>query len=355
MKKLLLFLSATFLTLVSFAQGTLTGTITDVETGLPLEGASVFAQNTTMGTVSKKDGSYRLSLAKGGYELVVSYTGYESKRMNVEGSGDRTLDFGLKKEDKSMTEVVIQSSNEVPDGWEKYGTFFIDHFLGRTQNAKESRLENPTALKFFFYKRSNKLKVFASEPLKISNSALGYNLQYNLDSFVYYYKTDINSYRGNCLFLPMDGDAAQQATWKKAREKAYYGSRLHFTRAYYDSTLKQEGFTVDLLSETDATQFSRLTNPYDSSYYFFDDSTGNAELWFPRKVSISYLKARPEPAYLEQMGFPKNVPLQISYVELRDGILIKPNGYFTEQGSWVNEGYWSWKNIADQLPYDYNP
>ncbi|WP_165871549.1 carboxypeptidase-like regulatory domain-containing protein [Flaviaesturariibacter flavus] len=355
MKKLLLSLSATLLTLFSFAQGVISGTITDAETGQPLEGASVFAQNTTIGMVSKADGSYRLSLGKGGYELVVSYTGYESKRMNVEGSGDQTLNFALKKEDKSMAEVVIQVSNEVPDGWEKYGEFFLGHFLGKTENAKQTKLENPAALRFFFYKRSNKLKVFASEPLKISNAALGYNLQYNLDSFVYYYKTDINSYRGNCLFLPMEGDATQQAAWARARETAYLGSRLHFIRSYYDSTLKQDGFTVDMLSEGSATQFGRLTNPYDTSYYFFDDSTGNAELWFPRKVSVSYLKAKPEAGYLEQMGLPKNVPLQISYIELKDAILVKPNGYFTEQRSWVNEGYWSWKNLADQLPYDYNP
>jgi hypothetical protein len=50
-----------------------------------------------------------------------------------------------------------------------------------------------------------------------------------------------------------------------------------------------------------------------------------------------------------------NAKLQISYVDLSDGITIKPNGYFFDQKSWVNQGYWSWKNLADQLPYDYEP
>jgi hypothetical protein len=40
-------------------------------------------------------------------------------------------------------------------------------------------------------------------------------------------------------------------------------------------------------------------------------------------------------------------------VSLTDAILIMENGYFFEQNSWVNQGYWSWKNLADQLPYDY--
>ncbi|RYY38576.1 MAG: carboxypeptidase-like regulatory domain-containing protein [Chitinophagaceae bacterium] len=355
MKKLFFLHVALLFSFALSAQGLLSGSVTDAESKQPLPGASVFAQNTTVGTVSKPDGTYSLQLGKGGYELVISFTGYEAQRVNVEGNADRTLDIALKKEDKSLTEVVIQSNNEVADGWEKYGSFFLDHFIGRTANAKDTKLENPTALKFFYYKRTDKLKVFASEPLRITNNALGYTLQYALDSFVHYYKSGLNSYRGNCLFLPLEGDAAQQATWAKARQKTYAGSRLHFIRAYYDSTLKEEGFTVDLLSETSNTKFDRLTNPYDSAYYFSDDSTGNVELWFPRTVSISYVKARPEPSYLEQMNLPKNVPNQMSYVDLRDAILVKPNGFFTEQRSWVSQGYWSWKNLADLLPYDYNP
>ena len=355
MKKLFTLLASLLITVTTFAQGVLTGTITDADTKQPLEGASVFAQNTTIGTITKKDGTYRLSLLKGGYELVVSFTGYAAQRINIEANGEKTIDLALKKEDKSLSEVVIMSNNEVTDGWEKYGTFFLDHFLGKTDNAKQTTLENPQALKFFYYKRSDKLKIFATEPLKVANKALGYNLQYNLDSFVYYYKTDLNSYRGNCLFLPMEGDAPQQAKWASARRKAYNGSRLHFMRAYYDSSLKEEGFMVDMLSETSKTDFEKITNLYDTTYYVNNDSLGNVEVYFPRKISISY-KVKPDASYLQQMNLsPRNTPMQVTYVDLLDGIIIKPNGYFTEQGSWVNQGYWSWKNVADQLPYDYDP
>ncbi|GAA4345469.1 carboxypeptidase-like regulatory domain-containing protein [Flaviaesturariibacter amylovorans] len=354
MKKLSFLLLALLCATLSFAQGILTGTVTDADNGQPLEGASVFAQNTTVGTLSKNDGSYRLSLGKGGWELVVSYTGYVSEKINVDPTGDLVRNIALKKEDKSLTEVVIQSTNEVADGLAKYGDFFLAHFLGKTANAAQTKLENPGALRFFYYKRSDKLKVFASEPLRISNNALGYQLQYNLDSFVYYYKTDVNSYRGSCLFMPMDGDATQKAAWETARDAAYRGSRLHFLRAYYDSALKQEGFVVNISLKSNPSQFGMLSNPYDTSYYY-TDSAGNVELWFPRKASISYMKAKPEPAYIEEAKLPKDFPAQVTYVDLLDGILIRPNGYFTDQGSWVSQGYWSWKNLADQLPYDYEP
>lgn len=344
-----------FISAIVFSQSTVTGKITDAETKLPLEGASVFAQNTTKGTVTDKEGNYRLYLDKGGYELIVSFTGYVSRTINFEAVSDREFNLELQKADNSMSEIVIRSSNEVTDGWEKYGKFFIDHFIGRTPFADSCTLVNPEVLKFFYYKKNDRLKVLASEPLQVKNNALGYTMRYELDSFVHSYKTEINSYRGYCLYTDMEGTPEQKAEWKQAREQAYYGSRLHFIRSYYDSTLKQSGFTVDILSKNSTTKFDRLANPYDSSYYFFNDTTSDAELWFPGKVSITYSKKAPEKEYLQQYGLPLDVKTQISYVDLLDAILIKPNGYFVDQRNWINQGYWSWKNLADLLPYDYEP
>ena len=356
MKKQVLLTASLFVVLAAtFAQNAVSGLVVDADTKQPLEGASVFAQNTTLGSITKADGSFKLLLNKGGYEIVISFTGYTSQRTNVEGSENKVLDIQLKKEDNSLSEVVIKSSNEVLDGWEKYGAFFIDHFIGATPVADSCVLQNPEALKFYYFKRSDKLKVLATEPLRINNKALGYTMQYALDSFIYYYKTDINSYRGNCFYTQAEGTEEQQKSWKEARKKIYYGSRLHFMRSYYDSSLKNDGFTVDMLSSTDKNKFNRIVNPYDTLYYVMNDSTADAELWFDTKVSITYNKQKPEKEYLAQMGLPLKVPAQISYVTLSDAILIKPNGYFIDQRSWINEGYWSWKNLADQLPYDYEP
>lgn len=355
MKKHMLFIAAFFITLTSFAQYQLSGHVVDAETAAPLEGASVFAQNTTLGTITAKDGSFTLPLSKGGYELVVTYTGYKKVQQNIQAGNNDSITIRLAKEDQSMGEVVITSSNEVADGWQKYGTFFTEHFIGTTPFSDSCAIQNPDVLHFYFYKRSNKLKVLATEPLQISNKALGYQLNYTLDSFVYYYKTDINSYRGQCLFRPLQGTAEEEAAWSQNRLAAYNGSRLHFLRAYYDSTLQQEGFTVDLLSSTDTKKFNRLTNPYDTTYYLADDSTADVELWLPVKASITYIKKTPDTRYLKQYGLPLDVGVQISYVSLLEPILIKQNGFFLEQRSWINQGYWSWKNLADALPYDYEP
>jgi hypothetical protein len=254
-----------------------------------------------------------------------------------------------------MSEVVIKTSNEVTNGWEKYGDFFIKNFIGSTPNAAQTVLLNPEVLKFYYYKRSNKLKVLATDAIQVANKALGYNLHYQLDSFVYYYNTDINSYRGYCLYSEMDGNDSLKKTWTVARSKTYYGSKLHFMRSYYDSTLLDDGWQIDMLEENNDQKFAKIADPYDTLYYGGLDSTQEIEIWYPRKVSVTYTKKKPEPEYLKKFGLPKNVGTQISYIDLKDGIAIKENGYYYDQKDWVNQGYWSWKNLADQLPYDYIP
>lgn len=355
MKKPILLSGFLFFVIAATAQFTISGKVIDADTKEALPSASVFAQNTTRGTTTDNEGRFSLYLDKGGYELVISFTGYVSKSITVQKEEAEPLVVELTKADNSMSEVIIKSSNEVPDGLEKYGRFFLKHFIGATPFADSCTLLNPQALKFLYYKKSDRLKILAAEPLQIENRSLGYNLRYELDSFVYHFKTDINRYRGLCLYTEMEGSAEEKAIWKKNRQEAYKGSRLHFLRSYYDSSLKREGFTVDILSNKGGSRFSRLANPYDTAYYFYSDSTGDAELYFPLTASIGYSKKIPEKEYLEQFKLPADVKVQYSYVDLLDGIIIKPNGYFFDQRSWINQGYWSWKNIADQLPYDYEP
>ena len=337
------------------AQFTINGVVLDSASREPLYGASVFAQNTTLGTATNKQGEFSLSLKAGGYDLIVSFTGYQTQQFRVQAGENPKMEILMVKEDKSMSEVVIRSSNEVADGWNKYGDFFIKNFIGATPNAKECVLLNPEVLKFYFSKKQNKLKVLAAEPLQISNKALGYNLNYQLDSFIYYYNTDINSYRGYCLYSEMEGTDSLKRIWSKNRVNAYYGSKLHFLRSYYDSTLNEEGYIISMLDENVATKFNIIKDPYDTGFYGALDSTLQVEIWFPRKLNVTYTRKKPEAEYLKKFNMPKNLVVQVSYIDFKDAIAIRENGYYYDQRDWVNQGYWSWKNLADQLPYDYIP
>jgi hypothetical protein len=299
-----------------------------------------------------------MRLSNGGYDLVISYTGYETRLIRISNGNKEndSMTVALKAEDKSMAEVVVAGSAEVADGWTKYGQFFMDYFIGTTPNSAECSIENKDVVKFYFYKKRNKLKVKAKENIIVLNNALGYRIKYQLDSFVYDYNTNISSYTGYPLFEEL-GDSAtaeQRAIWKKNRFRSYIGSRLHFMRSWYDSTLTDEGFQIELLDSADNTQSTSLEDPYDSRYYSVD--SGDVVINIRGRIRVNYKNQVPDRKYLAQNKFPASARKQISALDIAaDGFVIEENGYFYEQADVINMGYWAWKKLAELLPYDYDP
>jgi len=357
MKQCLFLLLIIFLPGSVFSQNfNVSGKVVDSATKEPLSLASVFCQNTTQGTASNKEGNFYLSLKEGGYDLIITYTGYKSQLVRISPEIKTTdLVIELVKEEKSIEEVVIRSSNEVKNGWEKYGQFFLENFIGSTPFAGKCILLNPEVLKFYYYRKTDKLKVLADSPLLISNFSLGYNIRYNLDSFLFQYKTDICSYNGYSFYEEMAAGDDSIKLWKKNRDKAYYGSRLNFMHSYFDSSLTEDGFVISLLDETNDKKFNKITNPFDTTFYTPTDSVEEIDVIYPRRISITYTKQYPENEYLNKYKLPRDVSVQTSYVDMLDLISIKQNGYYYNQKDWINYGYWSWKNLADQVPNDYVP
>src|SRR6476646_3362714 len=97
------------------------GKVIDSATGQPLAGASAFCPSTTYGTVSNAEGNFYLRLPYGGYDLNISYTGYQKRSMRLSQSEQLpdTLIIALAKQDNSLGEVAVVATNEVPDGFTK--------------------------------------------------------------------------------------------------------------------------------------------------------------------------------------------------------------------------------------------
>ncbi|HMH24485.1 MAG TPA: carboxypeptidase-like regulatory domain-containing protein [Puia sp.] len=357
-KPFLLGLTALFLSSAVHPQDKfyiVSGKVIDGKTQQPLAGASVFCENTTVGAVSKNDGRFSLRLNNGGYDLIVSYTGYETRSIRIaRGNKDNdSLNIELKEQDKSLSEVVVAGSAEVADGWNKYGQFFLDNFIGTTPNAGQCTLENKDAVKFYFYKKRNKLKVKATADLVITNNALGYKIKYQLDSFVYEYGSNVSSYTGYPLFEEMQGTPQQLDEWKQHRLNAYMGSRLHFMRSWYDSTLKEEGFVLEVSDSGSGEKPALVKNPYESKFYNVD--SGDVEININGRLRVSYTNQAPDKKYLLERKFPLSMRAQISAVDIAGGFVIQENGYFYDQSDVTNIGYWAWKKLAEVLPYDYLP
>jgi CarboxypepD_reg-like domain len=355
-----IFLSVFFLffSLAVFSQDKtfpIDGKVIDDKTGQPLIGASVFCQNTTIGTLSKADGIFHLRLANGGYDMIVSFTGYETQsiRIGKDHKPTDTLTISLKEQDKSLEQAVVTGSAEVADGWNKYGQFFLDNFIGTTPNASQCTLDNKDALKFYFYKKRNKLKIKATADLIVTNNALGYKIRYQLDSFVYEYGTNVGSYTGYPLFEELQGTPDQQQVWMQNRLSSYSGSRLHFIRSWYDSTLEEEGFVMELADSNGNNKMKKLEQPYDPKFYTVD--SGDVEINIRGRLRVSYTGRVPDQKYLAERKFPLTTRVQISAIDIVNGFVIEENGYFYDQSDVTNIGYWSWKKLAEALPYDYLP
>lgn len=354
---ILLFIPVFFFAGAGFSQEKtfpINGQVLDSATGAPLNNASVFAQNTTIGAISKDSGYFHLRLPNGGYDLIISFTGYETQsiRIGKDHRPDDTLRVRLKPQDKALEQAVVTGSLEVGDGWSKYGQFFLDNFIGTTPNAAQCVLENKDAVHFYFYKKRNKLRIKATDMLHITNNALGYKITYQLDSFVYYYNDNISSYTGYPLFEEMQGTPDQEQTWKQNRLYAYAGSRLHFVRSWYDSTLDDEGFVLET-ADSGSSKMHKIRNPYDSSIYSRDSS--GVDINIQGRLRVSYTAQNPDKKYLIQNKFPLNTAVEISAMDIQNGFVIEENGYFYDQSDVTNIGYWSWKKLAEVVPYDYNP
>ena len=312
-------------------------------------------QNTTQGTVSNNDGYFFLRLPAGGYDMVISYTGYDKKVIRIGNnhpSGD-TLSIELMKQEKTMEEVAVVATNEVKDGWEKYGAFFIENFIGTSVNAGNCKIQNPEILKFYFNKRLNRLKVKAAEDLIVQNYALGYSIRYQLDSFTYEYNNNISQFTGAPLFIEMDSTEEIKSQWLKNRARTYLGSRLHFMRSYYDSTLAEDGFLIEKMNaDPRSTKGTFINDVYDSLFYGVDSTNAVIVEWQGR-YRISYKSVLPDKKFLTEFKLPDNTRMQVTVIDILNGFVIEQNGYFYNQNEMTNNGYWAWKKLAEFLPYDY--
>ena len=101
--KLLLFLCGLGLTSVTWAQTTVTGTVTDNE-NIPLPGATVLEKGTTNGTTADFDGNYTIEVAQEAI-LNISYLGYATKEVSV--NGNTSINVQLEPDATQLEDVVV--------------------------------------------------------------------------------------------------------------------------------------------------------------------------------------------------------------------------------------------------------
>ena len=87
-----------------FAQSTISGKVTDAETGEPLEGVAVLVKGTTIGMFTDAQGMYSLDVPADAQTLLFTYVGRKTVERPVEGS---TVNVEMSTDDLELDEVVV--------------------------------------------------------------------------------------------------------------------------------------------------------------------------------------------------------------------------------------------------------
>ena len=87
-----------------FGQTSLTGTVTEQSTSIPLPGVNVVIKGTTTGTSTDFDGSYQIEVNNGDV-IVFSYVGYQN--IEITYSGQASLNVQLTEDTAQLDEIVI--------------------------------------------------------------------------------------------------------------------------------------------------------------------------------------------------------------------------------------------------------
>ncbi|TYB78528.1 carboxypeptidase-like regulatory domain-containing protein [Bizionia myxarmorum] len=331
--KYLLFI-ALFSILQTYSQE-ISGVIFDSNTNQPIEGASVYFDNTTVGTISNEEGLFNIQKPTAvSSPLVISFLGYK-KQVISDYSGNEKLSILLVEDISALNEVYLVSK----DSWsrERKMKDFKAYFLGSTRNALSCKILNEDAIRLHFIESQNKLVATASVPLIIMNENLKYQIQYDLQDFEidYNYQMELDYYYASSVYYAGTMFYTSQSNSRKYirhRIKAYKGSVLHFMRSLLKEELKANKFILLFNGqEVQAENFISVSNTDNPSMF-------QVQLHEPLTV-------------VSENDIEKN-----SVVTSNETYFyLDRNGNHMPADALIFKGYFGDNRVGDALPLDYWP
>lgn len=352
----------------AFAQSipvvTLTGRITDAETGEPLPGANVFIAGSLRGTSTGLDGTYALDrIPVGALRLYVSMIGYEPafRDMLLRTESVRTFNFELTPSVYELEGIAVEAKED--RGWQRRLERFRTLFIGQTPNSEETEIVNELVLDF--EGSGGELRAAAPEPLVIENRALGYRVRYFLKDFSA--TPQRTRYDGEPLFEELEPESLEEAEqWNANRRNAFIGSFRHFLLALIAGKTEEQGFktygrtVMDDLSAgemggrpTAGTRFpikaSTILKPGKLPNEYVLDFEGFTEITFMGEIE--------DESYLEWSREPHRRPrYQTSWIRLERGpTTFDWKGDVVDPYGVTFYGYLAFERVADEVPREYRP
>lgn len=249
--RILYYLMFTGLLFLSKAHAqTITGFVYDKETRDPLVGASVYMDNSTIGTSTDFDGAFEITVPEGiNSSFVVSFVGYATL-IRSKPDGTQTLKLYLEPDSNILEEVVLSPDDDWPR--ELKLSEFKKHYLGTSLRGRRCTILNEEDLILTFSKKRKRLYARTKAPLLIENRDMQYLITADLRAFgLGYSKVSRNKknlvssgviYKGMNRYKSLDSINSPYV--KQARQRAYFGSVLHFMRALRAKDLFNQGYRI---------------------------------------------------------------------------------------------------------------
>jgi hypothetical protein len=363
------------------AQNSITGKVLNEQNEQPLVGASVYINNSTIGTTTNEAGEFKISsLPNGYYEIVVSYVGFEILvyRITIQ-SRNMSLLFKLEPKPTEMRKVVVLSR----DTRAKWLKVMRENFLGITEAARKTKIMNEDDILFEEGSGKNQVKAFSAAPLEVVNKELGYRIYFELVGFYYNAEEGRTYFYGYSRFEELNEKGKTPNRYIRNRERYYKGSTLHFFHSLIDNRVKEEGFML-LNVQSMANAASGKNVLIDSSSrspsikvsggrsigvgmattrdnIFRKDSVDGNEVYvldWKETLRVSYgkdpfVKRHLTKTILMQGSLPVGVYSNVDMLERP--VYMDSNGTLYNPLALQMRGYWAYEKLANMLPMNYRP
>jgi len=325
MKQVLL--ACLFLSLSQVLSGQiLHGRVLDAETQEPIPLASVFFDGTFVGTCTDELGNFELDVSK--YKsrpLRISAMGYSPYSLENLDPG-KSYSILLTRDLYEIEELTV-IGNAIAKKRKAYMHIFKSEFIGLTRNARRCYIMNEEDISFNYNSDQDTIRARALKPIEIHNDALGYHLEYHLESFEFVKETQKVSYQGSIVFTyDMAWEGNRSKVFKRRRRYAYTGSGKEFIRKLWQNSLKSSGYSIRDYSKGEVLKYKDVV---------FLDSLGRKNLKYPGKLEILYYNN------FTTIGF------------LKEEAFIDQDGFF-DPTAIMWSGKMAYQRIADFLPYEYS-
>ncbi|PJJ79149.1 carboxypeptidase-like regulatory domain-containing protein [Mucilaginibacter auburnensis] len=343
------------------------GKVVDATTGNPIPNASIYLSGLSKGTTSNVQGEFVFYTNETKTPLIISSLGYQPDTIvNYNG---KTLTVVLSPRARALREVTVGT---IITTREKQMKVFLTQFIG--SRNKDCVISNPDDINFTYNKKTQTLEATVNQPLIIHNKKLGYKITYYLSGFSYApqptlydwepYRNMQTSYKGNYVFEEdtLGLTPGEMKKIHKARDKAYYGSRMHFIRLVLEGMTWGKNWANDRKKTKFDYGFNNINFNYDQQKFnfIFNNIRANKEDLLNNIIVHNqgmYYSGRPF-AMLSYNGgvFDSWVTFQSGEITLKrptDAVALTPDSYNESNLIW--SGKMAEQRVNELLPLDFEP